>query len=46
VVGRENLVATQFHPEKSAKHGLRLYANFLRLALEQGSIAPAVSSPA
>lgn len=41
VVGRDNLVATQFHPEKSGADGLRLYANFLRLALEHGSIAPA-----
>ncbi|HEX2036072.1 MAG TPA: imidazole glycerol phosphate synthase subunit HisH [Chloroflexota bacterium] len=28
VVIRGNLVATQFHPEKSGPHGLRLYANF------------------
>ncbi|MEX1021645.1 MAG: imidazole glycerol phosphate synthase subunit HisH [Dehalococcoidia bacterium] len=41
VVGRENVVATQFHPEKSGRAGLRLYANFLRLARERGSIAPA-----
>jgi len=40
VVGRRNLVATQFHPEKSGRAGLRLYANFLRLAREHGSIAP------
>jgi glutamine amidotransferase len=40
VVGRDNLVATQFHPEKSGADGLRLYANFLRLALEHGSITP------
>ena len=40
VVGEGNLIATQFHPEKSGKHGLRLYSNFLRLALERGSIAP------
>jgi glutamine amidotransferase len=40
VVGRDNLIATQFHPEKSGADGLRLYANFLRLALEHGSIAP------
>jgi imidazole glycerol-phosphate synthase subunit HisH len=40
VVGRDNAVATQFHPEKSSHNGLRLYANFLRLARERGSIAP------
>jgi glutamine amidotransferase len=31
IVGRENVVATQFHPEKSAAYGLRLYENFARL---------------
>jgi imidazole glycerol-phosphate synthase subunit HisH len=31
VVIRDNVVATQFHPEKSGRHGLRLYANFGRL---------------
>ncbi|MBI4307980.1 MAG: imidazole glycerol phosphate synthase subunit HisH [Chloroflexi bacterium] len=31
-IGRGNLVATQFHPEKSGDTGLRLYANFLRMA--------------
>ena len=28
-VARENVVATQFHPEKSAASGLRLYRNFI-----------------
>ncbi len=32
VVARNNVVATQFHPEKSSTHGLRLYANFIRWA--------------
>jgi glutamine amidotransferase len=27
-----NLMATQFHPEKSGENGLRMYENFLRLA--------------
>jgi glutamine amidotransferase len=32
IVASDNVVATQFHPEKSADLGLRLYANFGRIA--------------
>ncbi len=32
VVARDNVVATQFHPEKSGEMGLRMYANFLQIA--------------
>ena len=31
IVGRGNVFATQFHPEKSAGIGLRIYRNFARL---------------
>ena len=29
-VAKDNIFATQFHPEKSAKDGLRIYQNFTR----------------
>jgi glutamine amidotransferase len=32
VIARGNLVATQFHPEKSGELGLRFYDNFLKMA--------------
>ena len=32
VAARDNLVATQFHPEKSGPDGLKIYANFLKMA--------------
>ena len=30
IYARDNVVATQFHPEKSGETGLRIYANFVR----------------
>ena len=30
IYARDNVVATQFHPEKSGANGLRIYANFIR----------------
>ena len=36
VVARDNVVATQFHPEKSGGTGLRMYANFLKIAATAG----------
>lgn len=32
VLTRDNLIATQFHPEKSGGLGLRMYGNFLKMA--------------
>jgi glutamine amidotransferase len=32
MIARDNLVATQFHPEKSGEFGLKMYDNFLRMA--------------
>jgi glutamine amidotransferase len=37
MIARDNIVATQFHPEKSGEHGLQIYANFLRQALGGGA---------
>ena len=34
VIARGNLIATQFHPEKSGEVGLKVYDNFIKLALE------------
>ena len=38
VIIKNSLVATQFHPEKSGEHGLKMYDNFLKLALERKKI--------
>jgi glutamine amidotransferase len=37
VVARDNLIATQFHPEKSGAIGLRLYDNFVRRFVAAGA---------
>lgn len=36
VLARGNVVATQFHPEKSSTNGLKIYANFARWVAEGG----------
>jgi glutamine amidotransferase len=33
VIARGNLIATQFHPEKSGEVGLKIYDNFIKIAL-------------
>ncbi|HEY4711429.1 MAG TPA: imidazole glycerol phosphate synthase subunit HisH [Dehalococcoidia bacterium] len=35
MVIKDNLIATQFHPEKSGEDGLKIYANFLKMALSR-----------
>jgi glutamine amidotransferase len=34
VIARGNLIATQFHPEKSGETGIRIYDNFIKMALK------------
>lgn len=38
VIARDNVVATQFHPEKSGEAGLRMYSNFLKIAATAGIV--------
>jgi glutamine amidotransferase len=33
IIIKDNMIATQFHPEKSGEYGLKMYANFLKIAL-------------
>jgi glutamine amidotransferase len=33
IIAKGNLIATQFHPEKSGEFGLKLYSNFIEMAL-------------
>jgi glutamine amidotransferase len=35
VIAKDNMVATQFHPEKSGQYGLKMYDNFLKMAYGQ-----------
>lgn len=43
-VARGHMVATQFHPEKSGAHGLRLYANFVAWARSISGSAVALAA--
>lgn len=36
MIARGNMIATQFHPEKSGEYGLQMYSNFLRRHLGTG----------
>jgi glutamine amidotransferase len=38
-IARDNVMATQFHPEKSGRWGLAIYRNFARI-VEAGALAP------
>jgi glutamine amidotransferase len=44
VIGRGNMIATQFHPEKSGAYGLRLLANFARIVAAGGVAQSSVAA--
>ncbi len=39
ILAKDNLVATQFHPEKSGAAGLRIYQNFVAMAGKRSAIS-------
>jgi glutamine amidotransferase len=44
VIARENVVLTQFHPEKSGDRGLHIYRNFVVWVAETVSLAPVATT--
>tara|TARA_Y100000758_G_scaffold173083_1_gene122992 strand:+ start:70 stop:363 length:294 start_codon:yes stop_codon:yes gene_type:complete len=38
IYAKDNVVATQFHPEKSGRMGLRIYQNFVTLAGQPAAV--------
>lgn len=45
VLAKDNLVATQFHPEKSGPVGLRIYRNFIAMAVRQSAVSGRPATP-
>ena len=45
IVARDNVFATQFHPEKSADFGLQIYANLVRACARAGADRVALAIP-
>lgn len=43
VIVKDNLIATQFHPEKSGELGLKIYDNFIKLVVEPHKQKPAMA---